>query len=130
MKFEEVESRARAARENGAEVVLVLGLGFVGTAVVANLSRTYRGTQRTFFVIGLDQDSANGREKVARLDAGHSPTYADDPSLERVIGAAGAEPWGTRATRNCLAARCSASVRPTIPAPRIQQSKGLLMPQL
>lgn len=94
MKFEEVESRARAARENGAEVVLVLGLGFVGTAVVANLSRTYRGTQRTFFVIGLDQDSANGREKVARLDAGHSPTYADDPSLERVIGAAGAEPKG------------------------------------
>lgn len=96
MKFEEVAKRAERARAEGAEVVLVLGLGFVGTAVAANLARTRakdggRG-KRAFFVIGLDRDDAAGREKVARMDAGIPPTYANDPSLEEVIGAAAAEP--------------------------------------
>lgn len=92
MKFEDIEIRATAARKNGQEVVVVLGLGFVGTAVVANLSRTLAAGKRLFFVIGLDQDTSGGREKVARLDAGRAPTYANDPSLERVIGASAVEP--------------------------------------
>jgi nucleotide sugar dehydrogenase len=92
LKFDEVAERARQAREDGREVVLVLGLGFVGTAVVANLARTAAGGRRVFFVIGLDQDSAAGREKAASLDAGRSPTYADDPSLARVIAEAAIEP--------------------------------------
>ena len=93
MKFEDISTRASAAKKEGAETVLVLGLGFVGTAVAANLARTEKAKKRTFFVIGLDLDNAPGREKVARLDRGSSPTYANDPSLERVISAAaGAEP--------------------------------------
>src|SRR6185369_10973410 len=92
LKFDEVAERARRAREDGREVVLVLGLGFVGTAVVANLARTAAGGRRVFFVIGLDQDSAAGREKAASLDAGRPPTYADDPSLARVIAEAAIEP--------------------------------------
>jgi nucleotide sugar dehydrogenase len=93
VKLEDISARASSARKDGAEVVLVLGLGFVGTAVAANLARTKSGTRRTFFVIGLDLDNAPGREKVARLDEGRSPTYANDPSLEKVISAAaGAEP--------------------------------------
>ena len=92
MKFEEVASRAERARQEGSEVVVVLGLGFVGTAVAANLARTRTGGRRTFFVIGLDRDDAAGREKVARMDSGIPPTYANDPSLEQVIGAAAAEP--------------------------------------
>ena len=94
MRFEEVSERARKAREEGSEVVLVLGLGFVGTAVVANLSRTTRGGRRVFFVIGLDRDDPAGREKARSLDEGRSPTYADDPSLAGVIAAAAAEPRG------------------------------------
>jgi UDP-N-acetyl-D-glucosamine dehydrogenase len=92
LKFDEVAERAHRAREDGREVVLVLGLGFVGTAVVANLARTAAGGRRVFFVIGLDQDSPAGREKAASLDAGRSPTYADDPSLARVIAEAAIEP--------------------------------------
>ena len=94
MRFEEISNRATKAREEGCEVVLVLGLGFVGTAVVANLSRTLKNGRRVFFVIGLDQDSVQGREKAASLDAGKSPTYADDPSLAGVIAAAAVEPKG------------------------------------
>lgn len=93
MEFERIEERAREARSEGREVVLVLGLGFVGTAVAANLSRAgdAAGKRRLFFVVGLDQDTPAGREKAGALDRGRPPTYANDPSLERVIAAACAE---------------------------------------
>jgi UDP-N-acetyl-D-glucosamine dehydrogenase len=88
VKFEDISHRARAARDGGAEVALVLGLGFVGTAVAANLARTADGEKRSFFVIGLEIDNPGGRKKVEQLDAGRSPTYTSDPSLDNVIGAA------------------------------------------
>ncbi len=85
MKLEDIEARARAAREAGRECVVVLGLGFVGTAVAANLSRsTGRDGRPLFFVIGLDLDA----QRAARLDEGRAPTYANDPSLEEVIARA------------------------------------------
>lgn len=65
--------------------MLVLGLGFVGTAVAGNLARAEQQGKLLYFVIGLDRDDDAGRGKVARLDAASSPTYANDPSLERVI---------------------------------------------
>ncbi len=93
MKFEEIEKRAAKARQDGQEIIVVLGLGFVGTAVVANLARTLTSAKKKmFFVVGLDRDDAPGREKVSRLDGGRPPTYANDPSLEKVIAAAAVEP--------------------------------------
>jgi nucleotide sugar dehydrogenase len=91
MNHEELSQRAAAARADGREVVVVLGLGFVGTAVAANLARTARGGKPTFFVIGLEQDSPAGRAKADALDQGRAPTYANDPSLERVIAEAHAK---------------------------------------
>ncbi len=85
MDYQSIEQRVAAARGAGQQVVLVLGLGFVGTAVAGNLARAEQGGSRLFFVIGLDRDDAAGREKSGALDAGRSPTYANDPSLERVI---------------------------------------------
>jgi nucleotide sugar dehydrogenase len=92
MKFEELQEAASRARAAGREVVAVLGLGFVGTAVVANLARTRAGGAPLFCVIGIDRDDAAGRAKVERLNDGVPPAYADDPALERVVRAARAEP--------------------------------------
>ncbi len=89
---DDIERRARAARDSGQEIVAVLGLGFVGTAVCANLARTRNAAGATFFVIGIDQDTPGGREKVERVDAGRAPTYTSDPSLERVVAAVCDEP--------------------------------------
>lgn len=85
MDYSKIEQLARAARDGNQQVVLVLGLGFVGTAVAGNLARAEKNGRRLFFVIGLDRDDAAGREKAGALDLGRSPTYANDPSLERVI---------------------------------------------
>ncbi len=85
MDYSKIEQLARTARDQRQQVVLVLGLGFVGTAVAGNLARAEKDRRRLFFVIGLDRDDAAGREKAGALDVGRSPTYANDPSLERVI---------------------------------------------
>ena len=93
MKTSEIAAHVARARGEGREVVVVLGLGFVGTAVASNLARAVGPDGRPlFFVVGLDRDDAPGREKVARLDRGVPPTYANDPSLERVVAAAAADP--------------------------------------
>jgi nucleotide sugar dehydrogenase len=93
MNIEEISNRATLARTKGVEVALVMGLGFVGTAVAANLARTVQDQGRAFFVIGLDLDNPMGRGKVGRLNQGRAPTYANDPELEKVIAStAGPEP--------------------------------------
>ena len=91
MKTSDIEQRAKAPQP-GRQTVVVLGLGFVGTAVVANLARARGPDGRLLFlVIGLDRDDAVGREKVSRLDRGVPPTYANDPSLEAVVREASLE---------------------------------------
>lgn len=93
MNTSEIAAHVERARAEGREVVVVLGLGFVGTAVAANLARAQGpGGRALFFVVGLERDDEAGREKVARLDRGEPPTFASDPSLGRVVAAAAAEP--------------------------------------
>jgi nucleotide sugar dehydrogenase len=88
MRREEIAARAEEARREGQEVVAVLGLGFVGTAVAANLARTHAGERPVFLVVGIDRGDAAGSAKVARLNDGVPPAYANDPDLERVVRAA------------------------------------------
>lgn len=82
---EHLAERVARARADGQEVVVVLGLGFVGTAVAANLARATRDGKRTFFVIGIDRDTPEGRSKAERLDAGGSPAPSDDPALAEAL---------------------------------------------
>ena len=85
-----VRARADAARARGEEVVAVIGLGFVGTAVAANLARA-RGKDggAIFHVIGIERDDEPGRAKAAALARGEPPVYANDPKLAEAIAEAG-----------------------------------------
>lgn len=69
-------------------VVVVLGLGFVGTAVVANLARTPGPDGPRFSVVGLDQDTPAGRAKCEAVNRGEPPVYADDPGLRATFAQA------------------------------------------
>ncbi|MBK7643513.1 MAG: hypothetical protein IPJ19_10790 [Planctomycetes bacterium] len=85
-----VRARADQARARGQEVVAVIGLGFVGTAVAANLARA-RGKdgQAIFHVIGIERGDEAGRAKAAALARGEPPVYANDPKLAEAIAEAG-----------------------------------------
>lgn len=78
-------ARLESAKSKGQEIVVVLGLGFVGTAVAANLARTEKNGSPLFYVIGVDQDNAAGNEKCERLNKGIPPVYASDDSLSGII---------------------------------------------
>lgn len=81
-----VRARAADARARGQEVVVVLGLGFVGTAVAANLARARDASgQALFFVVGLERDDEAGRAKAAALARGEPPVFAADPALAEAL---------------------------------------------
>lgn len=92
MKHDEISKRAEEARQRGEQPVGVLGLGFVGTATAANLARNVAGGKRSFFVVGVEQDTHAGRAKVDAIERGVPPIWADDPALSSVFAAAAREP--------------------------------------
>jgi nucleotide sugar dehydrogenase len=96
--FDRLQERVQDASRAGTTRVVVLGLGFVGTAVAANLARCERDGRRSFFVIGLERDDSPGRAKVERVARGLAPTWADDPSLAEVYVQVCAEPRSLVAT--------------------------------
>ncbi len=86
------------AKKEGKQVVGVLGLGFVGTAVIANLARTEHQGSARFFVIGVDQDTPEGRAKCERLNSGIPPVYAQDHDLAETFSKAAKQTqniWGS-----------------------------------
>jgi nucleotide sugar dehydrogenase len=82
-RFAKVTADAERARRAGAEVVVVQGLGYVGSvmaAVVAN-ARQSDGRPR-FFVVGVDLPTREAYWKVAMLAAGRAPVVSEDPDVE------------------------------------------------
>lgn len=92
MHFDEISARAQRARDGGAETVVVLGLGFVGTAVSAALSRARHAGTPSFFVIGLERESADARTKLRAIEEGRPPTEAEDEKLSQAFREAAREP--------------------------------------
>jgi UDP-N-acetyl-D-glucosamine dehydrogenase len=71
---------AGRVREDGRPVVVVQGLGFVGTAVCAALAAAGR-----HLVIGVDLATPGSQEKVASIAAGSPPFGAPDPALASAL---------------------------------------------
>jgi len=85
-EFARVETLAQEARSQGKEVVVVMGLGFVGAvmaAIVAD-SRNPDG-QPGKFVIGCQRPSSRSFWKIPLLNRGESPVKAEDPEVEVLI---------------------------------------------
>ena len=99
--FAEIERAAERRRAEGAQVVVVQGLGFVGTAVSAVIAgaRDADGSPR-HFVIGVDLGTPQSYWKVAALNDGHTPVVSPDPELGRLIE------QGATGTGNLRATAC------------------------
>ncbi len=102
-----VKALADAARASGQEVVVVMGVGFVGAVMAAIVADT---TDRTTgksgkFVIGCQRPSTRSYWKIPLLNRGQSPVKAEDPEVDPMIARCVVEKKTLIATYNedCLA---------------------------
>jgi nucleotide sugar dehydrogenase len=82
-----VEALSRAARSAGREIVVVMGVGFVGAvmaAIVADSVDKETG-QPGKFVIGCQRPSTRSYWKIPLLNRGVSPVKAEDPEVNAII---------------------------------------------
>ncbi len=86
-EYSRVEKLAEAARREGKEIIVVMGVGFVGAvmaAIIADTTDKLTG-KPSKFVIGCQRPSTRSYWKIPLLDKGISPVKAEDPEVEEII---------------------------------------------
>jgi UDP-N-acetyl-D-glucosamine dehydrogenase len=82
-----IKKLVEKARTNKQEVVVVMGVGFVGAVMAAIIAdaRDENG-KNTKFVIGCQRPSRRSFWKIPILNRGVSPVKAEDPEVDELIG--------------------------------------------
>ena len=86
-EFERLIELAREARSEGKEIVVVMGVGFVGAvmaAIVADSVDKKTGNPGKL-VIGCQRPSTRSYWKIPMLNRGVSPVKAEDPEVDQII---------------------------------------------
>jgi nucleotide sugar dehydrogenase len=86
-EFEKVQKLVEAQRSKNREIVVVMGVGFVGSVmagVVADSVDPASG-QPTKFVIGMQRPSTRSFWKISYLNRGLAPVEAEDPEVAPLI---------------------------------------------
>jgi UDP-N-acetyl-D-glucosamine dehydrogenase len=74
------------ARSLGQEIVVVMGVGFVGAVMAAIVADTCdKDGKPSKFVIGCQRPSQRSYWKIPMLNKGVSPVKAEDPEVDRII---------------------------------------------
>jgi nucleotide sugar dehydrogenase len=85
-EMKRLEQLAAAARRDGREVVVVMGVGFVGAVMAAIVADTVdRKGRPSKFVIGCQRPSERSYWKIPLLSRGESPVKAEDPEVAPLI---------------------------------------------
>ncbi len=86
-EFQRVQNLAEAARAEGKEIVVVMGVGFVGAVMAAIVADTVdKATGRpNKFVIGCQRPSPRSYWKIPLLNRGEAPVKAEDPEVAPMI---------------------------------------------
>jgi len=89
-ELDRLKALAAAARAEGKEVVVVMGVGFVGAVMAAIIADTVdKKTGRpSKLVIGCQRPSPRSFWKIPLLNRGTSPVKAEDPEVDLLIGRA------------------------------------------
>jgi UDP-N-acetyl-D-glucosamine dehydrogenase len=86
VEFERIEKLAAEARAEGKEIVVVMGVGFVGAVMAAILADASDEQGRPLkFVIGCQRPSTRSYWKIPMLNRGISPVKAEDPEVDFMI---------------------------------------------
>ncbi|MCK9227346.1 MAG: nucleotide sugar dehydrogenase [Syntrophorhabdaceae bacterium] len=74
------------SRHDGMEIVVVMGVGFVGAVMAAIVADTVdKKGKPSKFVIGMQRPSARSYWKIPKLNEGISPVKAEDPEVDPMI---------------------------------------------
>ncbi|MCE5268072.1 MAG: hypothetical protein LLG00_09325 [Planctomycetaceae bacterium] len=86
-EFARLQGLADQARREGKEVVVVMGVGFVGAVMAAIIADTVdkKTGKPSKFVIGCQRPSPRSYWKIPLLNRGESPVKAEDPEVDPMI---------------------------------------------
>lgn len=85
-ELQRLKNLADEAKSQGKEIVVVMGLGFVGIVMAAIVADTKdENGNYTKFVIGYQRPSARSHWKIPVVNRGESPVKAEDPEVEELI---------------------------------------------
>ncbi|HPA87104.1 MAG TPA: nucleotide sugar dehydrogenase [Bacteroidales bacterium] len=86
-EYENLKKRVEDERKLGREIVVVMGVGFVGAVMAAIVADTVdkKTGKPSKFVIGMQRPSARSFWKIPLLNRGISPVKAEDPEVDPMI---------------------------------------------
>lgn len=85
-EFERLKKQVEEERAKNREIVVVMGLGFVGAVMAAIIAdSTDRNGMPGKFVIGMQRPSVRSYWKIPLLNRGISPVKAEDPEVDPMI---------------------------------------------
>ncbi len=86
-EFKRIEALVKTARSEEKEIVVVMGVGFVGAVMAAIIADTVdkKSGKPGKFVIGCQRPSVRSYWKIPMLNRGESPVKAEDPEVEPMI---------------------------------------------
>jgi len=85
-ELQRIEQLVEAARAEKKEIVVVMGVGFVGAVMAAIVADTTDKKGRcSKFVIGCQRPSTRSYWKILLLNRGESPVKAEDPAVDPMI---------------------------------------------
>jgi nucleotide sugar dehydrogenase len=85
-EFKRIERLVNQARKDGKEIVVVMGVGFVGAVMAAIVADTEdQKGHPSKFVIGCQRPSTRSYWKIPLLNRGQSPVKAEDPEVDELI---------------------------------------------
>jgi nucleotide sugar dehydrogenase len=85
-EFENLKKRVKLERAKNREIVVVMGVGFVGAVMAAIVADTVdKKGKSSKFVIGMQRPSGRSFWKIPLLNRGISPVKAEDPEVDPMI---------------------------------------------
>lgn len=86
LELKRIEQLVTEARAKGQEIVVVMGLGFVGAVMAAIVADTKdKEGKKSKFVIGVQRPSPRSYWKIPMINRGESPVKAEDPEVDVLI---------------------------------------------
>ena len=124
-EFNRLEELAKNARKEDKEVVVVMGVGFVGAVMAAIVADTKdKKGNSSKFVIGCQRPSTRSYWKIPMLNKGMSPVKAEDPEVDILISRCVKETRTLTATYNSEALKLADCVIVDVQCDYIKNSLG------